>query len=186
MALMAFRVTCLMASLNRYRLDVHARARSGAFGASWSSWPPSSPPPIHLAVDARPTLYGLLLLLLLLLRSYFVQRRCGHALRAAAVQLAELRDKNGGAANGAPSSGAVAGAIKGAAKPKGVDGSGGGGMVKGSSSGPGTSPPPSAPPSPPSPPFVPVEPFEAPSATLPPPASPPRHFVVVKSPSKTL
>ena len=157
-----------MASLIRYRLDVHARARSGAFGASWSAWPPSSPPPIHLAVDARPSLYGLLLLLLLLLRSYFVQRRCGQALRAAAVELAELRDKNGGSA-GVPGAGAVAGSIKGAVK--GVGGGGGGGMVKGSS-GPGTSPPPSAPPSPPS---VPMEPVECPSAPLPLPASPPRH-----------
>ena len=162
-----------MASLIRYRLDVHARARSGAFGASWSAWPPSSPPPIHLAVDARPSLYGLLLLLLLLLRSYFVQRRCGQALRAAAVELAELRDKNGGSA-GVPGAGAVAGSIKGAVKGVGgggVGGGGGGGIVKGSS-GPGTSPPPSAPPSPPS---VPMEPFECPSASLPPPASPPRH-----------
>ena len=158
-----------MASLIRYRLDVHARARGGAFGASWSAWPPSSPPPIHLAVDARPSLYGLLLLLLLLLRSYFVQRRCGQALRAAAVELAELRDKHCGSAAGAPAAGAVAGSIKGAVK--GVGGGGGGGMVKGSS-GPGTSPPPSAPPSPPS---VPMEPFECPSASLPPPASPPRH-----------
>lgn len=75
-----------------WRLDLQTIARARVLGSSLGAWPAASPPPVDLPLDARLFVYSAIVLVLLLLRAWYVQRQLRRTHAALAAELATLRE----------------------------------------------------------------------------------------------